>query len=144
MSSAHSLRRTLAALAVAGVLAGCSGAGSPPSSSQPLSLSQMQSSRNAIEVAICKKDHGVSVKPCSVSLSAFKPTATITATGPKGGVFTFNDKTCSTKHIATVSKSGDKYVAVWGDKSGSCSVIFTDKVKGKTVGTATLSIKNTA
>lgn len=62
----------------------------------------------------------------------------------KGWRFTFNDKTCSTKNIATIRGSGDKYVATWGTKSGSCSVIFTDKVKGKAVGTATLSIRNTA
>jgi hypothetical protein len=48
------------------------------------------------------------------------------------------------KHIATVTGSGGKYIATWGTKSGACSVLFTDKVKGKTIGTATLSIHNTA
>jgi hypothetical protein len=146
MTSTQSLLRPLAALAVAGLLAGCAGAGSAPptSSSGALSVSQMQPLANPIEAAICKKDHGVSVMPCSVSLWASMPTAAVKTTGPKGGVFTFSDKTCSTKHIATVAGSGDKYVATWGTTSGSCSVVFTDKVKGKTVGTATLSIKNTA
>lgn len=146
MTSTQSLLRPLAALAVAGLLAGCAGAGSAPptSSSGPLSVSQMRPLASPIEAAMCKKDHGVSVTPCSVSLWASKPTATVKTTGPKGGVFTFNDKTCSTKHVATVKGSGDKYVATWGDKSGSCSVFFTDKVKGKTIGTATLSITNSA
>ncbi len=146
MTSTQSLLRPLAAVAVVGLLAACAGAGSAPpaSSSGPLSVSQMQLLVNPIEAAICKKDHGVSVTPCSVNLWASMPTATVKTTGPKGGVFTFNDKTCSTKNIATIRGSGDKYVATWGTKSGSCSVIFTDKVKGKAVGTATLSIRNTA
>jgi hypothetical protein len=133
------------ALVIAGLLAGCAGAGSAPaksSNAMPLGVSQMQPLANPIEAANCKKDNGGSVKPCSVSLSASVPTATVKTTGPKGGVFTFNDKTCSTKDIATVEGSGDKYVATWGTKSGSCNVVFTDKVSGKTVGTATLSIKN--
>jgi hypothetical protein len=144
--SIQSLLRHLATLAVAGLLAGCAGAGSAPpaSSSEPLGVSQMPPFASPIQAATCKKDHGVSVTPCSVVLWASNPTATVKTTGPKGGVFTFNDKTCSSKHIATVRGSGDKYVATWGTVSGSCSVIFTDKVKGKTVGTATLSIKNTA
>lgn len=146
MTSTQSLLRPLAAFAVAGLLAGCAGAGSAPStsSSAPLSVSQMQPLTNPIEPAICKKDHGVSVTPCSLNLSVSMPRATVKTTGPKGGVFTFNDKTCSTKHIATVTGSGGKYIATWGTKSGACSVVFTDKVKGKTIGTATLSIQNTA
>lgn len=146
MTVDKSLLRPIAALAVAGLLAGCAGAGSAPptSPSGPMSVSQVQPLANLIAPAVCKKDHGVSLKPCSLSLSASNPTATVTATGPKDGVFTFSDKTCSKKGIATVSKDGKKYLAVWGFKSGSCSVLFTDKVKGKTIGTATLSIKNRA
>jgi hypothetical protein len=146
MSVNQSLLRPLAALAIAGLLAACAGAGSAPPTSPggPMSVSPMQPLANLIDPAACKKDHGVSLKPCSLSLSGSKPTATVTAMGPTGSVFTFNDKACSMKGIATVSKDRKKYLADWGFKSGSCTVLFTDKVKGKTIGTATLSIKNTA
>ena len=146
MTDTQSLLRPLAALAAAGLLAGCSGAGSGPplSPSAALSVSQAPFLANPIEAAVCKKDHGVSVTPWSLSLSASMPRASVKTTGPKGSVFTFNDKTCSTKHIATVTGSGGKYIATWGTKSGGCSVVFTDKFKGKTIGTATLSIQNTA
>lgn len=146
MSSPQSLLRPLTALAFAGMIAGCAGAGStPPTSSNAmrLSVTQMRAPADPAGAAKCKKDHGVSVTPCSLSLSASKPQATVTTKGPKGGVFSFNDKTCSSKGIATVSGSGDKYVVTWGDESGSCTVVFTDKVSGKTVGTAKLSVKNT-
>jgi hypothetical protein len=141
MNDVRSLVRPLAALAVAGLLAGCAGAGSAPVI--PPNVSQMQRLADGIE-AVCKKDNGVSVNPCSVSLLWSKPKATVTTAGPKGGVFSFNDATCSSKKIATVAGSGKSYTVTWGSASGTCSVVFTDKVKGKTIGTATLSVKNTA
>jgi hypothetical protein len=145
MINAQLLLRPLAVLGVAGLLAGCAGAGSPPpSSSGPMSLSHVQPFANPVDPAACKKDHGVFLTPCSLSLSGVKPTGSVKATGPKGSVFTFNAKTCESKHIATVSGSHGKYEAVWGDMSGSCSVVFTAKVKKKVIGTATLSIKNSA
>jgi hypothetical protein len=135
MTGSHSTLRALAAFAVAGLLAGCAGAGSAPptSSSAPLGVFR----------AACKVDHGVSVKPCSLSLSWSETKATVTTSGPKGGVFSFNDKKCAAEDVATVSGSGNSYVVTWGTKSGSCSVVFTDKASGKTIGTAKLSIKNT-
>jgi len=134
MTSTPSLVRPLAALAVAGLLAGCAGAGSAPPTSSSL----------AIQPAKCAVDHGVSVNPCSLSLSWSKPKATVKTSGPKGSAFSFNDKACLSGGIATVSGSGGKYVVTWGSKSGSCSVLFTAKAGGKTVGTAKLSVKNTA
>jgi hypothetical protein len=137
MIGSQSLLRPLAAVAVAGLLAGCAGAGSAPptSSSAPMDF---------LQAAACKVDHGVSVKPCSLNLSWMKPQATVKTSGPKGGVFSFNDKTCSSGGIATVSGSHGSYTVTWGNKSGSCSVLFTDKHHHKTVGTAKLSVKNTA
>jgi hypothetical protein len=144
MTVTQSLLRPLTAIAVAGLLGGCAAAGSAPptSSSMPLGVSRIQSLASPIEPAKCKKDHGVSVTPCSVSLSASEPTATVTTKGPTGGVFSFNDKTCSAEGIATVSGSGNSYLVTWGDESGSCKVTFTDKVGGKKVGTAKLSVTN--
>ncbi len=145
MTATQSLFRPLTGLAVAGLLAGCAAAGSAPPtpSSMPLGVSRMQSLARPIEPAKCKKDHGVSVTPCSVSLSASEPTATVTTKGPKGSVFTYNDKKCSAEGVATVSGSGDSYLVSWGDESGSCTVVFTDKISGKKVGTAKLSVTNT-
>lgn len=144
MTSSQSLLRPLAALAVAGLLAGCSSAGSVPPGSSSAAINASQMAPFAIGADVCKKDHGVSVTPCSLNLSASIPRATVKTTGPNGSVFTFNGKMCSTNHIATVTGSGGKYIATWGTKSGACSVVFTAKLKGKTIGTATLSIHNTA
>jgi hypothetical protein len=117
MTGTQSLLRPLGALAVAGLLAGCAGAGPTPpaSSSAPLGVSQVQSLALPIEAAKCK-----------------------------GSVFSFNDKTCAAGGIATVTGSRGTYAVTWGTKSGSCGAVFTDKVGGKTVGTAKLSVRNTA
>jgi hypothetical protein len=146
MTSTQSFLRPFAALAVAGLLAGCASAGSTPPASSSLALgaSQMQSLGIPIQPAKCAVDHGVSVNPCSLSLSWSKPKATVKTSGPKGSAFSFNGKACSSGGIATVSGSGGKYVVTWGSKSGSCSVVFTAKAGGKTIGTAKLSVKNTA
>jgi hypothetical protein len=137
----------LSTFAAAGLLAGCAG-GSAPSASPnalPFTASQVQPvSAGIFFDAKCKKDNGVSVKPCSVSLTVSAPTADVTVKAPKSDTITDNDKICSKKDIATVAGADDAYVVTAGLKSGSCSVIFTAKSGGKTVGTATLSIKNTA
>jgi hypothetical protein len=139
--------RSLAALAVAGILAGCAGGYSTPqtpSNALPFTASQMRMAGAPIDFA-CKVDNGVSVKPCSIHLSGSNPEQTVTTKGPKGGKFTFNDKTCMSKGIATISGSGNSFSAVWGNTSGSCIAVFTDKTKtGKTIGTAKLSITNKA
>lgn len=135
MTGSQSLLRPLAAFAVASLLGGCAAGGTTPPTSSGMPLSVLQ--------AACKVDHGVSVNPCSLSLSWTETKANVKTSGPKGGVFKFNDKKCSAEDVATVSGSGDSYVVDWGTKSGSCSVMFTDKAGGKTIGTAKLSIKNT-
>jgi hypothetical protein len=150
MNAAKSSLRSLAALAVAGMLAGCAGgASAPPTSSNalPVMASHAQPAGVSIDVipARCKSDNGVSVTPCSIHLSGSNPVESVTTKGPKGGKFTFNDKVCAKDGIATLSGSGNKYQAVWGNKTGSCTTVFTDKRKtGKTIGTAKLSITNKA
>jgi len=137
--------RSLAALAVAGMLAGCAGGASAPQTSSnalPFVASQMQPTDAPMT---CKIDNGVSVKPCSIHLSASNPTQTVTTKGPKGGKFSYNDTKCKQQGIATISGSGNSYLAIWGNKSGSCIAVFTDKdSSGRTIGTAKLSITNKA
>jgi hypothetical protein len=149
MNSAKSSLRSLAALAVAGMLAGCAGgASAPPTASNALPFMASHAQAGAsidFSPTTCKSDHGVSVKPCSIHLSGSNPVESVTTKGPVGGKFTFNDKICVNGGIATISGSGHKYQATWGNKSGSCTAVFTDKTKaGKTIGTAKLSITNQA
>ncbi len=150
MNSAKSSLRSLAALAVAGMLAGCAGgASAPPTASNalPFMASHVQATAASMDVipTKCRSDHGVSVKPCSIHLSGSNPVESVTTKGPAGGTFTFNDKACVNGGIATISGSGDTYRATWGNKSGSCTTVFTDKDKtGKKIGTAKLSITNQA
>jgi hypothetical protein len=148
MKSAKWSLRSLAAVAVAGMLAGCaSGASMPAASTNAMSsmASPALSSGASIQPAKCKSDNGVSVHPCKINLSSSNPQETVTTRGPKGDTFSFNDKTCSEDGIATISGSGNSYTAVWGNKSGSCTAVFTDKnSKGAKIGTAKLSITNKA
>lgn len=148
MNSSKASLRSVAAIGLAGILAGCAGgAYAPQTSSNPLPFgaSHMQPAGVPIDFAACKIDHGVSVKPCSIHLSGSNPVETVTTKGPKGGKFRFNDTKCKQKGIATISGSGNTYQAVWGNKSGSCTTVFTDKTKsGKKIGTAALSITNKA
>jgi hypothetical protein len=148
MESTKSSVRSLATLAVAGMLAGCAGGASAPQTSSnalPFTAPQMRVAGGAPIDFACKIDHRVSVKPCSINLSFSNPEQTVTTKGPSRGTFTFSDKTCAQSGIATISGSGNTYVAVWGYKSGSCVVVFKDKTKaGKTIGKAALSITNKA
>ncbi len=148
MKSAKWSVRSLAAVAVAGMLAGCAGGASmPAASTNALSsmASRAPSSSASIQPAKCKSDHGVSVSPCSINLSLSNPDENVTTKGPKGGTFSFNDKACVKDGIATITGSGNTFNADWGSKSGSCTAVFTDKnSKGGKIGTAKLSITNKA
>ena len=136
------IRRILVLGLFSAVIAGCAGTGSAPptltNALQPAPLIQPM----LMADAKCKDDHGVSVHPCSVSLSATAPTATVKTKGPKMAVFSYDDKVCSKKSVATVAGSDGTYVVTAGTKSGVCNVTFTAKVGGKTVGTATLNVTN--
>jgi hypothetical protein len=148
MKSAQWSLRSLAAVAVAGMLAGCAGGASmPAASTNALSsmASRAPSASASIQPAKCKSDHGVSVSPCSINLSPSNPDENVTTKGPKGGTFSYNDTVCVKNDIATISGSGNNYNADWGSQSGSCTAIFTDKnSQGKKIGTAKLKITNKA
>ncbi|HLY02781.1 MAG TPA: hypothetical protein VKR56_09860 [Candidatus Cybelea sp.] len=121
-------------LAVA-ILTGC--AGIVPLTSQPQAIG------SGFVGEICKSNHGVSVKPCSVVLTDGHPKAKVVTTGPEGGTFTFTDKKCTLKDIAEVEGRNDNYLIGAGAVSGQCVATFIDKEKsGKTIGTALLSITN--
>jgi len=137
MNSSKALQ-SLAALAVAGVLAGCASAPQSPTSVLP-GMAQA-----AAVPMTCKSNHGVSVKPCSIHLSLSNPQESVTTKGPMG-TFSFNDAACKSNHIATITGSGHLFRATWGTSSGSCTAVFTDKTKaGKIIGRADLHISNRA
>ena len=139
--------QSLSTLAAASILAGCAGASAPSASSNalPFSAARIQPVGAGIFFdAKCKKDNGVSVNPCSVSLTVTAPIAYVTVKAPKGDTITDNDKACSDKDVATVAGAVGTYVVTAGTKSGSCSVNFKATSGKKTVGKATLTIKNTA
>jgi hypothetical protein len=145
MNSAKLSLRSIAALAVAGVLAGCAGNVAAPSTSSNVLPGMALQMQPAGAPLACLSDHGVSVKPCSIHLSISNPQQRVTTRGPKGGKFSFNDKACVRGGIATISGSGHSYTATWGNTSGSCTAVFTDKhPNGKTIGTAKLKITNRA
>jgi hypothetical protein len=133
-----------ASLGLVGILAGCSGAATNPQTASGVSAPQALSAETPIDLAKCKVDHGVSVKPCSVKLTVTNPTEQVTTKGPSGGTFTDKDKKCSSKDIATITGTGNTFTVTAGLKSGKCNGKFIDKdAKGKRIGTAILSITNT-
>jgi hypothetical protein len=141
MNPTTSVLRALAVFAATGILAACASA--PQSSSNALPPAMPQ--QPAGLPLVCKSDHGVSVKPCSISLSLSNPQEAVTTKGPTGGSFSFNDAACKKNHIATIAGSGHSFRATWGSSSGSCTAVFTEKTKaGKTIGTASLHISNRA
>jgi hypothetical protein len=139
--------RPLLAVASLAVLAGCAGTAGSPSASGAVPFTQAQGSSPMGVIADkgskCKSDNGVSVHPCSVTLSLKNPTVNITAKGPAKGTFSVNDTKCETGDIATVTGSGDQYVVTAGTTSGTCTAKFEDKDQsGKNLGTAKLKIEN--
>lgn len=131
--------RTIAPLALAGLVAGCAGGGSAPATSGP---SLLPAGGITFDTK-CSKDHGVYLTPCDVKLTVSNPDATVTAHGPSSGTFSFNDKKCSKKGIATVEGAGSTYDVAAGATKGNCTAKFTDKDgNGKTIGTAVLRITN--
>jgi hypothetical protein len=139
MNPTKSALQALAILAAAGTLAACASAPQPSSGALPATM------QPAVLPMVCKSDHGVSVRPCAISLSPSNPQESVTTKAPTGDVFSFNDATCKKRHIATIAGSGRSFRATWGTSSGSCTAVFTAKTKGgKTIGTAALHISNRA
>jgi hypothetical protein len=100
---------------------------------------RMQSLR--IPPMTCRSD-GVSLHPCRVTLDESHPVAKVTARGPKGGTFGYDDTQCSNKGIAVISGAGKSYMVTAGGNAGKCTATFTDKKGAKTIGSATLHVTN--
>ncbi len=129
---------SVATLAIAGMLAGCSGA-LPTASSQ-----QAQTAGAPIAQRMkCPPDNGVSVRPCAVRLTASETSATVKTRGPKGGTFSVRDNHCTTKNIVTVTGSGNSWTITAGASTGHCTVNFIDRdFNGKKLGIATVDAAN--
>ena len=134
----------------AAVLAGCSGSGGS-SSLQPGGVSSDSQSHsalaqslaeNVIDDAKCTSSGGLTVAPCPVKLTPTTESVDLLVTGgPKGGTITEIDN-CTANTIAVVKGSGENWVATAGNNKGACVATFTETKGKKTVGTATLPIKN--
>jgi hypothetical protein len=135
---------SITAIAMAGMVTGCAGGGSAAttvSGAIPQGVSQMQPA--VISDGKCGHNHGVSVKPCTVTLTVSKPTATVMTKGPSGGTFAVRDQRCSARNIATVTGIGSNtYSVTAGTSKGSCEAKFIDKDGHNQIGIAQLSITN--
>jgi hypothetical protein len=130
----NSRRRVATLCLLAALCGGCAGARSGPGLLPPTAL---------LEAAKCRSTHGVKIVPCRVDLTLGSPKAHVTASGPKGGSFSYSDKKCMTEGIAQVERTSEKnhYLAVAGTIPGTCTATFTDRERsGKVIGTATLTI----
>ena len=127
--------------AIAVLLAGCAGNTASSQASGAIPFPQSQAPLG-ITPDKCGHQHGVSVRPCQVTLDTSKPTATVTAKGPSG-TFVVRDSRCKSRNIATVAGVGSTYTVTAGTTAGSCVAKFVDKASnGHAIGTADLSITN--
>lgn len=98
----------------------------------------------AVTDRTCKSKGGVSVTPCTVTLTASKPSAHVSAAGPGIGTFKAKTEHCSRRGIATVvPESNDTFLVTAGIADGTCQTIFSYRnAKHRRVGQATLYIAN--
>jgi hypothetical protein len=130
------------------MLAGCSG--SPSSQVTPFGSTQMNSSVSHLNHDTKCRHHGdvrVDVDPCAIDFTASNPgpfTITVNVPEDKKGTISESDNCGGASGIATVTQgSGDSWVVAAGATTGSCTATFSfNNKRGKTVGTANLSITN--
>jgi hypothetical protein len=121
---------SVATLAIASIVAGCSGgnlaAGAPNAQGMK-----------------CLPGNGGSARPCAVRLAASETSATVKTRGPKGGSFSVRDNHCATKDIVTLAGSGDSWTITAGTNKGHCTVNFIDSdFNGKKLGVARVDLAN--
>ncbi len=142
------LRGALATLAVAGTLAGCGGAATPSLTPSNVLLSSSRNLQPAGLIADkrrrCPSEKGVSVKPCAIKLTVAKPSKKVTTKGPDGGTFTVSDAGCTSRQIATIAGSGNRYTITAGSHGkGQCVATFIDyNSSGKRLGAAKVIVVN--
>lgn len=132
-------------VAIAGLLAGCAGAGSAASNAVPVVSSQLTARAPIADKRMrCPKDDGVSVRPCHVTLTASETSAVVRTRGPGGGVFVVKDTHCASKDIVTVTPLGHhRWTIAAGTSGGLCAVKFIEKdINGKSIGAAILAVNN--
>jgi len=132
-------------LAIAGLLVGCAGAGSAASNAVPVASLRLPARAPVAERRVkCPKDNGVAVRPCRVTLTASKTSATVKTEGPKGGVFVVKDTHCASKGIVTVTQTAHhKWTIAAGISGGLCAVKFIDKsINGKKIGDGIVAVDN--
>lgn len=135
----------IALLTAAAMLGGCSGSQSgvtPQASTQvPLQArSPITPDKN------CTFQGHIKVAPCSVTLTASAPSATVTVKTNKHNTASEEDNCGGASGMATVTQNPSdpaQYMVAAGGTAGSCSATFTATNKhGKTKGQATLNITN--
>jgi hypothetical protein len=136
-------------VAIAAVmLAACSG--SPSSQVTPFGTAQTNSRVTNLNHDTKCRHHGdvrVDVDPCAIDFTASDPgpfTITVNIPEEKKGTITESDNCGGASGIATVTQgTGDTWVAAAGATTGSCTATFSfNNKRGRTIGTASLSITN--
>jgi hypothetical protein len=144
-TSARYLLSAAAAVAATSIISACSGS----SAVTPTGSTQLNPMHGITPTHTCRH-HGavrIDVDPCNVDLTASNPgpvTVTVNARESKKGTLTESDNCGGASGIATVTPgSGDQWIVTAGSTTGSCAATFSFQNKrGKTVGTADLSITN--
>lgn len=144
-TSARYLLSVVGAVAAVSIISGCSGS----SAVTPSGATQLNPMLSMTPAHSCRH-HGtvrVDVDPCNVDLTPSNPgpiTVTVNTRESKKGSFTESDNCGGASGIATVtSGTGDQWIVTAGATTGSCTAVFSFQNKrGKTVGTADLSITN--
>lgn len=134
------------AVAAASSISACSGS----SAVTPSGAAQLNTASSHVLPLACKH-HGavnIDVDPCNVDFTSSNPgpdTVTVKTRESKKGTFTESDNCGGASGIATVTQGSTdhQWVVAAGATTGSCSATFSFQNKrGKTVGTAGLSITN--
>jgi hypothetical protein len=145
--SITSIRFAVFVVAVAGILAGCSGGGTPtPVVNGASDRPQRQPLGLTFDLNRCPVDNGVSVHPCHVTLTTSNSLTGVRVTTPrhdKDGSITVEDRGCRRRHVALITGSGHSFTVSAGMHVGTCTAKFVDKEAGAgVIGTAGLDIIN--
>jgi hypothetical protein len=144
-TSARYLLSVFATVSAAAIISGCGGS----SGVTPAGSAQLNPDFGSVLARACRHHGAVHVKvdPCTVDLTASNPGPTTVAVytrKSKKGTFAESDNCGGASGMATVTQgSGDQWIVTAGLTTGSCTATFAFQNKrGKTVGTADLSITN--
>lgn len=144
-TSTRYLLSLFAAVGAAAIISGCSGS----SAVTPAGSAQVNPDLGSVLARACRHHGAVHVKvdPCTVDLTASNAgpiTVMVYTRESKKGTFSESDNCGGASGIATVTQgTGKQWTVTAGLTTGSCTATFAFANKrGKTVGTADLSITN--